>query len=224
MPLPSRTKSFYKPNIIACEGKDALRYLHCVLTAFKLNESFQVEDFGGNPELKPFIKALRNTPGFVSVKTVTIIRDAEKSAVSAQQSIQNLLRENGYSAPKTPCSPCKPQNDEIQVITGYALFPSCSTELINGTLEDLCLKTLACEDSNEYLQIVDIALKAITDNISERKYPHKNRLHSFFSMTNRYVGYKIGEAADRNAFKFECKEIDSLRLFLLSMLSASDIE
>lgn len=95
------------------------------------------------------------------------------------------------------------------------LFPTCSNEIANGTLEDLCLNILDREDSSSILHDIDKALEPYKSNLSRI---YKNRLHAFFSFTNEYVSLKIGEAARCKAFSYDGPEMTSLKKFLVEIL------
>lgn len=73
---------------------------------------------------------------------------------------------------------------------GFLLFPQLDSDPIEGTLEDLCLKIIK----------------------------FKTKLHSFFSLTDRFVGLKIGEAADAGAFDWDSPELEGLRKMITSVL------
>jgi hypothetical protein len=78
---------------------------------------------GGKDDLSLFIKTLSYLPNFPIVKTLTVIRDADEEALSAEQSVRNLLKAASFAVPDSQCKPCRPRNEERNVITGYALFP-----------------------------------------------------------------------------------------------------
>ena len=80
-----------RPHLIICEGVDARNFIREFLNSCSESNSeyknFQAIDGGGNDQLPKFFKTLPNLPEFSGVKSITIIRDAEKSAHSASQSI-----------------------------------------------------------------------------------------------------------------------------------------
>lgn len=208
------------PNLILCEGADAHRFLIWFLDFCKKNDSrfntFRVYDFGGNNDLKRYLRLMTQWDDFKSIVTsLCVIRDAETDASAACQSIHDAFTGAGLAAPATPCSPASDAGAKHSGIrTGFLLFPSCCATLQNGTLEDLCLRILAKEDAEGVLSDADKALEPYEESLPRL---HKNRLHAYFSLTDAFVGDKIGEAAQKQAFRYDGPEIASLKSFLLNM-------
>jgi hypothetical protein len=206
------------PHLIFCEGVDAYYFLIWFLDIVKRESeefnAFRVYDFGGIAELRQYLHAIAQTDHFNEcVQSISIIRDAETNAEEACQSVKDALRDGGFAVPESPC--CRACNSNVQyrqIGTGFVLFPSCDAEPQNGTLEDLCLALLANENAESVLSNVD----AVLTNYQFRR-PHKNRLHTYFSLTDEFVSLKIGEAARANAFSLQDTKIEALRAFLLKM-------
>jgi len=213
------------PHLILCEGADAYYFMIWLLDDIKTQEKefsvFRVYNFKGINELKSFLASLIKLEGFEDVvKSLTIIRDAETNAEGACQSIKDTLASLKFAVPNSPCAPGKDQAVFYKdIVTGFLLFPSCSNSLENGTLEDLCVRILADDHSTEILKDVELSLDKYK-NILPRH--HKNRLHMYFSFTDNYVSYKIGEAAKAKAFSYKKNEILSLKNFLKQMLKESE--
>ncbi len=219
------------PHIILCEGKDEERFLISFLNFCIKNDPrfdlFFVYNFGGTKELKNALQELpkaldmiiNTTDNFSTiVKSLCIIQDAETDASATCQSICGSLKKFGFAAPAVPCSPVTDEQARYPNIrTGFLLFPGCGAKPENGTLEDLCLRILAKEDAEDILKNVDKALEPYIP----LKCPHKNRLHTYFSLTNDFVGDKVGEAASKKAFRYDVPEIESLKNFLLRMAGVS---
>jgi len=211
------------PHLILCEGADARFFLMWLLDFLKKDNPafsvFRVYDFGGNTDLKQYLKNFAQTDGFKTiVKSLCIIRDAETGADSACQSIQMALNDCGFAVPEKPCSRVAGGNSSYPSITiGFLLFPDCNDTPQNGTLEDLCLRTLAQEEAADILSAADAALDPYKERLPRL---HKNRLHSYFSLTDKFVSLKIGEAARDGAFRYDAPEIEALKSFLLQMAGA----
>lgn len=203
-------------NVILCEGRDELKFLNCFLRSIKGGEEgnnpvkeIDVFNFDGINDLNLYLKAFINTPGFNMIENLLIIRDAERSVQSATDSIKSSVSKNGMSAPKS--AGMWQESGGINV--GFLLFPQLDSDPVEGTLEDLCLKII----KEDYL--ADAVLSEIEDTMGKlktagiREFPHefKTKLHSFFSLTDRFVGLKIGEAADAGAFDWDSPELDGLR-------------
>ena len=209
-----------QPHLILCEGIDAYFFMIWFLDDIKKQEqqfsSFKVYDFGGIKQLTSYLTSLTKIGEFEDiVKSITIIRDAETNAAGTCRSIQYSLRSLGFAEPDSPCTPKKDTTVNYpDITTGFLLFPTCSEKLENGTLEDLCLNILQKENASSILDNADKALKSCNTEFS---CPHKNRLHTFFSLTDEYVSLKLGEAAKCKAFSYNAPEIKSLKDFLEKM-------
>jgi hypothetical protein len=177
---------------------------------------FHVDDFGGINQLRGYLKLLPNRTGFAddsnTVKSITIIRDAEGSAAAAIQSVCGALGDSNFAVPASPCEIAIPSNGQHMVSVAYALFPAFNSASINGTLEDLCLSTLKHPSKDMILDIARNAVSSAVEQVCcEFSREHKNKLHTYLSLTNEYVGLKIGESAKANAFDFSTSSLEPLK-------------
>lgn len=208
-------------HVILCEGMDEQRFLISYFNSDRLksihsgfSDNIDIFDFGGNSQLSQFLEVVRRTPGFSHVKSVLIIRDAEADARKAISEIAKALRDNLLPVPDSPCQWC---GETLKV--SFLLFPSCSEYLENGTLEDLCLKLLKKKEPIDILEKIDSFLDALEQE-SKVHFPRrfKNKLHTYFSVSDKFVSMKIGEAAKANAFDWESPILDPFRKHLLEVL------
>lgn len=221
--MPRKTnKEIVKEHLILCEGRDAQEFLIAFLNSKALAENpafsndIQVMDFGGNEQLAGYLSILKNMEGFQKVKSILIVRDAEKDPRAAMDTIRATLTNCGFPAPERPCQIAKSEQLKI----GYVLFPTCTAEVIPGALEDLCLSILA-EDNNEaILAEIDKLIQTLGKEFG-RKFPHefKTKLHSYFSVTDEFVSLKIGEAAKAKAFNWYSEKLIPLKNFIVEMIS-----
>jgi hypothetical protein len=181
-----------------------------------------VIDGGGIGDLSRHVKMMLDLPNFSLIKTLTVIRDAETNAADSERSVQNLLKRHRFAVPSAACTPRRPCGDERKVITGYALFPRFDKEAEDGTLEDLCLETLAKEDAEGRLRIVDDAISQVGEKFGKLSRRHKNRLHTYLSLTDEFVTQKLGESAKTGAFDFQATALEPLKNFLRSMMDIAD--
>lgn len=204
-----------QPYLILCEGRDAYEYLISLLDyltqSSAVPDMIQVFDFHGISQLESYFEVLKNMNGYDSVKSIGIIRDAEKDCASAIHSIKRALSHNSLPVPDFP--------GEVKssgvIKTGFVLFPKCDSNPLCGTLEDLCLSTLSSKKANVVMRDVNKLLKR--RRYSRLKCKHKNKLHTYFSLTDKYVFMKIGEASKAGAFKFTGPHITPLRDFFLEL-------
>ncbi len=208
--------SINKPHIILIEGVDAklffIPYLDFAIKQNKEYEKFWLYDYGGINDLNMYLSLLKKVENFDKVQSICIIRDAETSASNACDSIKYSLTKAGLACPDGPFfAKCDNTCCYPKIKTGFVLFPECGTSPINGTLENLCLNQLSDNNAKTILQDVEPLLEKYKSSLPRL---HKNRLHSYFSLTDRYVSLKIGEATQANAFKFTGGAMDNLKNFL----------
>jgi hypothetical protein len=200
--------SLHYPNLIATEGVDAKYFLIHYLT-FLINENsisdnlFQVEDYGGITDLPLFLAQFDNSQ-LKNLKNIIIIRDAETNAKGAKQSVFNSLK-----------------NLDVEIPSHCLLFPAFD-ENTNGTLENLCLNILSNTNREDFLEISNSAVSS-ADKVKKLSRIHKNKLHTYLSLQDKYVGLKIGESAKSGAFDFNAPELTPLKE-LLQKLSAENKE
>ncbi len=214
----NKIEKIHKPYLIMCEGEDEFRFLISFLNCPEMEDNpffandVQVINFGGNEELPLKLNVLKITPGFEQVKSLLILRDAEKDAQAAVRQIQNgLLKANL----PVPSEAGKWEGKDVKI--GFLLFPTCDTSVCEGTLEDLCLSILKEDTSSKILAEIDTFLKLLKES-HQRIFPHefKAKLHTYFSITDKFVGMKIGEAANAGAFDWSSFKLNSLKTFLLA--------
>lgn len=208
-----------KDHLILCEGKDEKNFLENFLANRSQSgctdyvSEMQVLNFGGNEELPGYIQALKVSPNFSKVKTVLVIRDAEQDARSAISQIQGALQKAGLPVPGSVY-----QWESGKPKTGFLLFPSCSCELCNGTLEDLCISILKETDVPDIITTIGKFLNTIeAKRQTPFRYPHKSKLHTYFSITDKYVGQKIGEAARSGAFDWDSERLKPMTSFICEL-------
>jgi len=221
--MPIETKKILLPHIIICEGDDDLHFLIWLFKKLRVEngifDEFQIFPADGNNKLHAKLESLTRLPGFDDhqnvVASITVIFDAEQDSAAMAHKIKNAFCKNGFAEPSAACTVSS--NADVRhpkVKTGFALFPDCDEVMEPGTLEEMCLKSLAKENSQEILSSVDCALEKFKSQLPRI---HKNRLHTYFSLTDEYVSKTIGQAAQSNAFHADVPAIDSLKAFLIKM-------
>lgn len=204
--IKSKTK-----HLILCEGLDEKLFFIWFLDYFKKKSDsgcdkyneIQIEDIGGNEDIAKQLSVWKMISGFDNLKTVGIIRDAEKDAAGALQSIKNCFSSNSMPVPND----CFELTEgKVGVRTVFGILPGTKNGNVweNGTLEDLCLKILKDPLSSEKINLISEYLnQAQKDYEYKINHIHKAKLHTYFSSNDKLIGSKIGEAAKYGAFDFE---------------------
>ncbi|MCL1974607.1 MAG: hypothetical protein FWG61_00430 [Firmicutes bacterium] len=217
-------KNISQPNIILCEGDDTFYFIKGHLEYLQKNEAvfekFQAFDFGGNKELPTFLSDdLPVKPGYDNITSIIIIRDSEDNFDSAVQEVKSALKKAGLPVPSEPNT--IEQDDKIRV--AFSLFPSLSNIKQNGTLEDLYIENLVEVGVNSVLDDIYAFLDDLKSKGRSFTWPHKTKLHTYFSVTNDYVTMKVGEATEAGAFDFECAKMNVLKELLKNIAMAKPI-
>lgn len=223
------TLKIQKPHIIFCEGRDAWNFLISFLNCQELksvpflSRDIQVMDFGGNEELRQKLEVLRLSPGFSALKSLLIVRDAEKNAEGAVSQIKNSLKSVGLPVPAGPGEWAVSEEKGQKV--GFLLFPTCDKDAQSGTLEDLCLAILKPADHAAMLEEIQDFLGSLKERRQLfLRHEHKTKLHTYFSITDGFVGMKIGEAARAQAFDWNSEKLNFLKGFLIELEDSKETE
>lgn len=209
----STNRKILKPNVILCEGRDAQEFLISFLNHADseksefLKNDIQVFDFGGNEELQNFVGTLKKMEDFHQIKSMLIVRDAETDATKAEGDICATLEAMELPVPEGACS-----WKRGEISTAYVLFPSCDENPVNGTLEDLCIKILSEVENETIVKEISGFIEKLREE-GLRSFPHefKTKLHTYFSVTDKYISFKIGEAAKAGAFSWNDEKLLPLK-------------
>lgn len=213
------------PYVILCEGVDEkfflIQYIEYLVQHTNLPDQINVIDLGGNEDLRKTLPIIPKLENYQYVESVLIIRDAECDAQRAIESLKNSIHE-AFQLQISDSGSFENTEDKKRI--GFALLPGLNStgSYQNGTLEDLCVRIIKNTDLQSKLNEIDTAVTQFMEQIvSIRKKafrtPHKNKLHTYFASTDKFVGQKIGEAAKSGCFDFEHKELQFLRdaIFML---------
>lgn len=190
------------------EGRDQLNFFEAYIRRVELQNSVQVQDFGGVNELRGFLLALVDAPGFETVVSVGIVRDAEESATGARRSVEDSLRNAGLPAPGDADGG---DGLAVQVL----ILPGDGEE--QGMLETLLCRSVVDEPVNDcingFLECAD-ALPGI-----DIRKPHKARAHAYLA-TQPEPQVSVGVAALKGYWPLDHEAFAGVRTFLTA-LSAS---
>lgn len=211
------------PYVIFCEGRDEkewlISYIEYLRTQCNLPDQFYVHDLGGNEDMLRVLPAISKLSNYNTAKAILFIRDAETNYQAAINSLSGKLLKSFHfdaSIASLYCNNWYVTEDNIKI--GFTLFPGIAPggTILNGTLEDLCcsiLKTQSNIISTEEMQNLGIQYLNSLEKLQNQQFKrlHKNRLHTYFSGTDQFVGMKIGEAARAGCFDFSSCKLEYLK-------------
>lgn len=215
--MPHINNCILKPFLILCEGKDIENFMICYLESSALSDDprfsndIQTFNFGGVESLKVFMGNITRMDGFDTVHRILILRDAETNVDQAIKMVQSAFRANGLTVPDRPHE-WEKGADALVPMTAFTLLPACNSEPVPGALEDLCWEILKDKHAGNMRKDV----LGFIDNIKNSygtisTHEHKSRLHTYFSVNEKYISLKIGEAANAGAFAWDSEKLDALR-------------
>lgn len=214
--MPVERKHIVKPYLLLCEGRDAEEFLISYLNSNELKQDqrlaneIQVLNFGGNDELSNFLMNLKNMDKFDQVKSLAVIRDAEKDYAKACREVNSSFNKCGLVSSEG-CGTWV--QNEAGLSVGFMLFPLNNNA---GTLEDLCLRILSEKNNISILASIDDFLSTMESSHGRQyRWKHKVKLHTYLSSSDEYVTKPLGLASRAGVFDWSSSELDPLKLFLI---------
>jgi hypothetical protein len=199
-PLPNTIR---RERVLAVEGRDAEVFFVALLHHLRRVDEIEVRNFGGLGYWPTYPRALAATPGFAAVTSLGIVRDAERSARSALQSIQTALAAAGLPVPS--------RHAVVAVGT-----PNVSAFILPdgnrpGMLESLCLSAVASDPATACLDPYFDCVKQ--QGVVPTRNPEKARLHAFLA-TRHKPDLLLGQAASAGYFPWDDPVFEPLKDFL----------
>ena len=97
MPLPT----IEQPKQLIVEGNDEVRVFNALCRHLGIS-GVQVQQCGGYPNLRTFLRTFTADPDFHEVQSLAVVADANTNRSGRQQSIENTLSNVGLPAPSAP--------------------------------------------------------------------------------------------------------------------------
>lgn len=191
-----------KPKLLIGEGKDELLIFDALLKHLRIDD-IQVEDYGGKNKLPDYLDALVLRPGFATLTSLGVTRDADTDASGAFTSLRNYLSSRKFVTPAS--------SGTIEAGTpnvGIMILPD---GLHPGMLEDLFLAALQTDSLiqciDEYFECVRATKGSLPNLIS------KARVHAWLA-TQDPPDMRLGIAAQRGFVDWNSSPFDQLKNFL----------
>ncbi|MYD87958.1 MAG: hypothetical protein F4018_15435 [Acidobacteria bacterium] len=206
-----------RPVQLLVEGKDPENFFEKFITRLELKGT-QVQNFRGVDELKGFLEGFVVAPGFGQVKSIGIVRDAERrmdrvervetqpsSAASAFQSVQSSLRNVGLPVPNRPTEEAGTE-------------PAVSVFILPGNEDDGMLETLLCRTfaETDMDRCVDGFFQCVAESGSRIHRPDKARARAYLT-TMPHPHVSVGVAAQKGYWDFDHEALDGVRRFLMAL-------
>lgn len=189
------------------EGRDYLNFFGALVERLDLTGGVHIQDFGGVSELRDFLQALTRESGFrETVHSLGIVRDAERNAAGAFQSVQGSLQAAGLPAPDTPG-----QRADGEPAVTVLILPGDDR---SGMLETLLCETFASSPESDCIEAFFECVEGASDSTIRR--PDKARAHAWLA-TRPDPHVSVGFAAQKGYWDLEHSALDSVREFLTAL-------
>lgn len=184
------------------EGRDPFNFFEALLEHLHISD-VQVQSFGGIKDLRAFLLAFVNLPGFRhGVQSIGIVRDAESSAESAFASVRSSVENARLPVPEKPLL----RSDGSPSVTVLILPDSQSP----GMLETLLCRTFADSDEN---RCIDNFFACVTRSGFVLRRPWKARVHAYIA-TRSDPHVSVGVAARRGYWDLNHDALLPVQTFL----------
>ncbi len=201
-----KTKKQIKKNkLILVEGADDVQFFEAMLKYLQIEA--QVEQVGGKSGFSQILPLFINDPNFGSLSHLVLIRDADESASSAFQSLQNLSQKYGLQPPKKRNT----FSENASLSIGIFIVGERGTE--KGMLENLCLQSV---ENHQVMPCVETFMKCLQSINHIPKNEAKARTLVFLASMHETTE-SIGIGALRGYWNFEAENMQELILFLKNL-------
>lgn len=199
MPQPTAIKSATQ---LLVEGNDQRNFFEAFTEHLSL-ENIQIQNFGGVTELGSFLRTLVIAPGFQTVQSIGIVRDAETSAGGAFQSVQSALSNAALPAPNRPAE----RTGTSPAVT-VLILPGDDRQ---GMLETLLCESFAATPVEDCIDDFFKCVESLPDMSIDR--PDKARAHAYLT-TKPNPHFSVGVAAKNDYWNLDHSVFSPVRDFL----------
>lgn len=193
-------------GLLLVEGKDESNFFKALFRRITAT-GVQIEDVAGKTKIKAILAALKKASGFSNVLRMAIIRDADKDAAAAFDSVRNALIANGLPYPTRSGG----FNTKYRPHVGVYIMPDNNRP---GMIEDLCLETVAEDRTfvciNEFLECVKEQTGSQPINLA------KSRVATFLAAQSDPPP-SLGVAAEKGVWQLDHQALNPLIRFLADL-------
>ena len=210
-------------KLLLVEGNDDLRFFRALSRSIGTND-VAVDSYNGKSNLRNDLAERVRNPGFQTVTSLGIVRDADNNSQSAFDSVIGSLRIVNLPAPDTPTIPIERDGLRVSVL----IVPPNDEQ---GELENVCLNSIEGTPDLEcvegYLACISNAGPPIAGNRLAKAKVHAylsgGPLPKFLtgapneSTGRRQPGLRLGESADRRVWDWASPAFTPLIGFLRNL-------
>jgi len=194
-----------QPAVVLVEGKEDERFFGAFAKRFNLDK-IQVIAVGGRTRFAERLRTIKSSPGFATVRYLIVVRDADKDAKAAFQSVQTALINAGLPAPDRPLVSTGNTHPVVTVV----IMPGGERP---GKLEDLCLDSV---NQDPAFCCVDQYFECLKTRIPVEEFPQdfsKARVQAFLA-SRREPDLRLGEAAEKGYWPLDSEPFSEIKELL----------
>ncbi len=201
-----------EPKQLLVEGKDQQNFFQAFVRYLSLRH-IQVQDFKGVSQFRDFLLGIVSNTDFDSMTSLGIVRDAERSAQSAFQSIQDSIKyinndiDDVNLAVPTKAGERQDGNPGVSVL----ILPDESSP---GMLETLLCRTFRDSEVDrcidDFFECAQAASNAPITNLD------KARAFAYLTTTPN-PRHSVGVAAQQGVWDFDHEAFEEVRDFLMAL-------
>ena len=196
------------PIQLLVEGKDGQKFFEAFRDRLGLSR-MQIHDYGGVSELRRFLSAFVKASRFRDVVRIGIVRDAEKSADSAFQSVQSALSNANLPVPVKIGNLFTEGYPHTSVLIlpeqGFGMLETVLNQSFAGTPVDIC---------------IDGFLDCIESTTGEAIHrPDKARANAYLS-SQKEPHVPVGIAARKGYWNLDHEAFRPIRHFMQGLCAA----
>ncbi|NEP38852.1 MAG: hypothetical protein F6K35_06155 [Okeania sp. SIO2H7] len=215
-----------EPKLLIGEGIEEKRLFSALIKKMGITD-IQITHYGGKNNLGNFLETLILIPGFDTLTSLGITRDADNSKERAEQSICTALTNNNLPLPNNQKTATQPLT-KLSIST--FIVPDNKNE---GMLEDLCLLSV---NDDPGMSCLEEYFKCIQTNTGKQpKNLAKAKIHASLGPTSLATAMlstpsardwlasqdepdkRLAEAAETGYWNWDSQAFDPLKQFILSL-------
>ena len=194
-------------HLLLVEGIEDAIFFEALLKQMSLID-VEIWPIGSGRDFKKRLGLLRKLSGFEKVKSIGVVRDADKDPAAAFDSVSQALRENGLSSPVS--YGCKSTGAPI---TCVMILPDGINS--QGMLESLCLKAIK---DDPVMPCMDKYFQCLNElGIKPRDVDKdKAKVYAYLASKER-PDKRLGESAMAGYWPFDNEVFDNVKRFLFEI-------
>ena len=198
-------------SLLLVEGIEDARFFTAI--AHRLNRiDLQIVTVGGKDNFRSFlVSTLLKSDNFSRLRRLGIVRDADCSAQSTLQSLQNALVHAQLPAPSQVWVP----KQAGHLTVSLAILPDGSAQ---GNLEDLCIRSIGNSSESTCVdQYVECRVSAGVQIANNRLA--KSKVHAYLAVGRDTAdpGLRLGEAAEAGVWDWNSPAFQRIIDFLQNL-------